>query len=172
MIINGAVADQGFLAKGAKKVAVLDVDFHHGNGTQDIFYERGDVFFASLHGDPAEAFPHFLGYAEETGKGAGEGATQNYPMAPGTPYAVWEAALHDALKRIAAFGAEVIVLSLGVDTFEKDPISFFKLTSPDYIAMGRAVAASGLPVLVVMEGGYGVPEIGLNVANTLKGVAG
>ncbi|MGQ3281473.1 MAG: histone deacetylase family protein, partial [Shinella sp.] len=157
-INNAAVAAQRVLDKGAKKVAVLDVDFHHGNGTQDIFYERGDVYFASLHGDPAEAFPHFLGYAEETGKGAGVGTTQNYPMPPGTPYSVWEAALHDALKRIAAFGAEAIVLSLGVDTFEKDPISFFKLVSADYITMGRAVAASGVPVLVVMEGGYGVPE--------------
>ena len=171
-INNAAVAAQRFLDKGAKKVAVLDVDFHHGNGTQDTFYERGDVFFASLHGDPAEAFPHFLGYAEETGKGAGEGTTLNHPMPSGTPYSVWEAALLDSLKRIAAFGAEAIVLSLGVDTFEKDPISFFKLTSPDYVTMGRAVAASGVPVLVVMEGGYGVPEIGLNVANTLKGITG
>ena len=169
-INNAAVAAQRLLDKGAAKVAVLDVDFHHGNGTQDIFYERGDVFFASLHGDPADAFPHFLGYAEETGKGAGEGTTQNYPMPKGTPWSVWSAALDDALKRIAVFGAEAIVVSLGVDTFEKDPISFFKLTSPDYITMGRTIAASGLPLHVVMEGGYGVPEIGLNVANVLKGI--
>ncbi|MDR6755370.1 acetoin utilization deacetylase AcuC-like enzyme [Mycoplana sp. BE70] len=171
-INNAAVAAQRLLDKGAKKVAILDVDFHHGNGTQDIFYERGDVFFASLHGDPAEAFPHFLGYAEETGKGDGAGTTQNYPMGRGTPYSVWGAALEDSLKRIAAFGAEAIVVSLGVDTFEQDPISFFKLTSPDYITMGRSIAASGVPLHVVMEGGYGVPEIGLNVANVLKGVAG
>ncbi|QRM53902.1 histone deacetylase family protein [Sinorhizobium sp. BG8] len=171
-INNAAVAAQRLLDKGAGKVAILDVDFHHGNGTQDIFYERGDVFFASLHGDPAEAFPHFLGYAEETGKGAGEGTTQNYPMARGTPYSVWSAAMEDALQRIAAFGAEAIVVSLGVDTFEKDPISFFKLTSPDYLTMGRRIAASGVPLLVVMEGGYGVPEIGLNVANVLTGIVG
>ncbi len=171
-INNAAVAAQRLLDKGASKVAVLDVDFHHGNGTQDIFYERGDVYFASLHGDPAEAFPHFLGYAEETGKGAGAGTTQNYPLPPGTPYSVWGAALADALKRIEAFGAEVIVVSLGVDTFEQDPISFFKLTSPDFLTMGRVIAASGVPVLVCMEGGYGVPEIGLNVANVLKGISG
>ena len=171
-INNAAVAAQRLLDKGAKKVAVLDVDFHHGNGTQDIFYERGDVFFASLHGDPADAFPHFLGYAEETGKGAGAGTTQNYPMGRGTPFDVWGAALADSLKRIAEFGAEAIVVSLGVDTFEKDPISFFKLTSPDYITMGRTIAASTVPLLVVMEGGYGVPQIGLNVANVLKGIEG
>jgi acetoin utilization deacetylase AcuC-like enzyme len=169
-INNAAVAAQRLIDKGAGKVAILDVDFHHGNGTQDIFYERGDVYFASLHGDPAEAFPHFLGYAEETGKGAGADTNRNYPMPRGTPYDVWGAALADALARIAAFGAEAIVVSLGVDTFEKDPISFFKLVSPDYITMGRAIAASGVPILVCMEGGYGVPEIGLNVANVLKGI--
>jgi acetoin utilization deacetylase AcuC-like enzyme len=171
-INNAAVAAQRLLDKGAGKVAILDVDFHHGNGTQDIFYERGDVFFASLHGDPAEAFPHFLGYAEETGRGAGEGATQNYPMPPGTPWSVWGAALDDALARIAGFGAEAIVVSLGVDAFEKDPISFFKLTSPDFLTTGRRIGASGLPVVVCMEGGYGVPEIGLNVANVLRGISG
>ena len=171
-INNAAVAAQRLLDKGAGKVAVLDVDFHHGNGTQDIFYERGDVFFASLHGDPAEAFPHFLGYAEETGKGAGAEATRNYPMPPGTLWSVWGAALDDALARISAFGAEAIVVSLGVDTFEKDPISFFRLTSPDYVTMGRAIAAHGLPVVVCMEGGYGVPEIGVNVANVLRGIEG
>ena len=169
-INNAAVAAQRFLDNGAKKVAILDVDFHHGNGTQDIFYERGDVYFASLHGDPVDAFPYFLGYADETGAGAGEGANRNYPMPAGTPWDVWAAALDDSLARIKAFGAEAIVVSLGVDTFEKDPISFFKLSSPDYIRMGERIAASGLPVLVVMEGGYGVPEIGLNVANVLRGL--
>ncbi len=169
-INNAAVAAQRFLDNGAKKVAILDVDFHHGNGTQDIFYERGDVYFASLHGDPVDAFPYFLGYADETGAGAGEGANRNYPMPAGTPWDVWAAALDDSLARIKAFGAEAIVVSLGVDTFEKDPISFFKLSSPDYIRMGEKIAASGLPVLVVMEGGYGVPEIGLNVANVLRGL--
>ncbi|MCP8896659.1 histone deacetylase family protein [Shinella daejeonensis] len=171
-INNAAVAAQRLLDKGAGRVAILDVDFHHGNGTQDIFYDRADVFFASLHGDPADAFPHFLGYAEETGKGPGEGMTRNYPMPPGTPYAVWGEALADALKRIAAFGAEAIVVSLGVDTFEKDPISFFKLATPDFLAMGRAIAGSGVPVVVCMEGGYGVEEIGLNVANVLRGIEG
>ncbi len=169
-INNAAVAAQRLLDHGAKKVAILDVDFHHGNGTQDITYNRGDIFFASLHGDPVDAFPYFLGYADETGEGEGEGLNANYPMPAGTPWEVWSAALADALKRIKAYGAEAIVVSLGVDTFEQDPISFFKLKSPDYIRMGEIIAATGLPILTVMEGGYGVPEIGLNVANVLKGL--
>lgn len=169
-INNAAVAAQRLLDHGAKKVAILDVDFHHGNGTQDITYNRGDIFFASLHGDPVDAFPYFLGYADETGEGEGEGLNANYPMPAGTPWEVWSAALADALKRIQAYGAEAIILSLGVDTFEQDPISFFKLKTPDYIRMGEMIAATGLPILTVMEGGYGVPEIGLNVANVLKGL--
>lgn len=169
-INNAAVAAQRLIDRGARKVAVLDVDFHHGNGTQDIFYRRGDVFTASLHGDPMLAFPYFLGHADEEGEGEGRGANRNYPMQPGTPWEVWSAALADALRRIGDFGAEAIVLSLGVDTFERDPISFFRLTSEDFIRMGAMIASSGLPVLVCMEGGYGVPEIGLNVANVLKGL--
>lgn len=171
-INNAAVAAQRLLDAGAGKVAILDVDFHHGNGTQDITYRRGDIFFASLHGDPADAFPYFLGYADETGEGEGEGLNANYPMPPGTPWDAWAAALADSLKRIETYGAEAIVVSLGVDTFENDPISFFKLTSPDYIRMGAMIAALGRPVLTVMEGGYGVPEIGLNVVNFLKGLEG
>jgi acetoin utilization deacetylase AcuC-like enzyme len=169
-INNAAVAAQRLLDHGAGKVAILDVDFHHGNGTQDIFYRRGDVFTASLHGDPVHAFPYFLGHAEETGEGEGSGANQNYPMLSGTTWETWSAALANALVRIRNFGAEAIVVSLGVDTFERDPISFFKLTSEDFIRMGRMISAAELPVLVCMEGGYGVPEIGLNVANVLRGL--
>lgn len=171
-INNAAVAAQRLLDLGARKVAILDVDFHHGNGTQDITYRRDDIFFASLHGEPANAFPYFLGYADETGEGVGEGLNANYPLPSGTPFDIWSAALADALQRITAYGAEVIVVSLGVDTFEQDPISFFKLKTPDYIRMGEMIARTGIPVLTLMEGGYGVPEIGLNVANVLKGLEG
>ena len=128
------------------------------------------MLFASLHGDPVDAFPYFLGYADETGAGAGEGYNHNYPMPPGTPWSVWAQALDDALAKIKAFGAEAIVVSLGVDTFEKDAISFFKLKTPDYITMGEKIAKAGVPVLVCMEGGYGVNEIGINTANVLKGL--
>ncbi len=171
-INNAAVAAQHFLNNGAKRVGLLDVDFHHGNGTQDIFYEREDVFFASLHGDPLDAFPHFLGFSEETGKGKGEGYTINYPLPPGTPYDVWAQALDDALERIIQSGAEALVVSLGVDTFENDPISFFKLKSDDFTRYGTKIANANLPTLFCMEGGYGVREIGLNVANVLNGFEG
>lgn len=168
-INNAAVAAQHMLNQSAKKLAILDVDFHHGNGTQDIFYAREDVFFASIHGDPLDAFPHFLGFSDETGTGRGEGFTANYPLPPATTYDIWAEALTDALQRIAAFGAEALVVSLGVDTFEKDPISFFKLKSDDFRRYGTTIGKTGLPTLFCMEGGYGVTEIGLNVANVLDG---
>src|SRR5436190_80152 len=97
---NAAIAAQGFIDHGAKRVAILDVDFHHGNGTQDIFYSRGDVLFCSLHGQPEDAFPYFLGYKDEKGSGKGEGFNINYPLPPGAKYDVWGAALADALRRI------------------------------------------------------------------------
>ncbi|MXU65674.1 histone deacetylase family protein [Oceanomicrobium pacificus] len=166
---NAAAVAEMFRRDGAAKVAVLDVDFHHGNGTQDIFYDRGDVFFASLHGAPEDAFPYFLGFADETGTGAGDGATANYPMAPGTGYGPWSEALDDALSRIRAFGAEALVLSLGVDTFKDDPISFFKLDSGDFLDMGARVARAGLPTVICMEGGYAIEAVGINTVNVLEG---
>ena len=169
---NAAIAAQHMRDQGAAKVAILDVDFHHGNGTQAIFYDRDDVLFLSLHGDPAEAFPYFLGYAEETGLGAGEGYNVNYPMPPKTPYSKWSEALDDALGRIRAFGADSLIVSFGADTFENDPISFFKLTSTDFIDMGRRIATLNLPTLTVMEGGYAVSEVGTNTVNLLLGMEG
>lgn len=166
---NAAIAAQGFRNDGAERVAVLDVDFHHGNGTQDIFYKRNDVFFASIHGDPAHEFPYFLGYRDETGAGDGEGYTANYPLLPGTTFDVWLAALDDALARIADFGPDALVVSLGVDTFEADPISSFKLSSDDFTTYGRRLGELGLPTVYVMEGGYAVEEIGTNTVNVLTG---
>ena len=168
-INNAAVAAQHLRDAGAARVAVLDVDFHHGNGTQDIFYERSDVLYASLHGDPAEAFPYFLGYADETGAGAGEGFNLNLPLPRGTAYAAWSAALAVALARIRAFGAEALVVSLGVDTFVADPISFFRLESPDFADYGRLIGGLRVPTLFVLEGGYAVADIGVNAVNVLSG---
>lgn len=166
---NAAIAANHMRGRGAGKVAILDVDFHHGNGTQEIFYERDDVLFVSLHGDPMEAFPHFLGYADETGKGKGKGYTANFPLPRGADYSVWSEALEEGLARIAVFGADALVVSLGVDTYEKDPISFFKLRSQDFTDYGRRIAGAGLPTLFVMEGGYAVEEIGINTVNVLDG---
>ncbi len=166
---NAAIAAEMFRLGGAGRVAILDVDFHHGNGTQDIFYNRGDVFFASLHGAPENAFPYFLGYADETGAGEGEGATANYPMPPGTGFARWGEALDHAIGRIREWGAEALVVSLGVDAYEKDPISFFKLTSGDFLECGKRIGGMGLPTFFCMEGGYAIAEIGVNAVNVLEG---
>ena len=166
---NAAIAAQGFLNNGANRVAILDVDFHHGNGTQDIFYQRDDVTFLSLHGAPEDAFPHFLGYADETGAGKGDGFNFNYPLPPGTVYKDWLKALQDALKKISALSPDVLIISLGVDTYKDDPISFFKLESEDFNHYGKAIAAMNLPTLFVMEGGYAVEEIGINTVNVLTG---
>jgi len=166
---NAAIAAQAFLDGGASRVAILDVDFHHGNGTQEIFYGRDDVLFLSLHGDPLDMFPYFLGFADETGEGKGEGCNLNYPMPPGTPYETWGAALEDASRRIAAYGPDALIVSLGVDTFEKDPISFFKLTSEDFRTYGNRIAKLNLPTHFIMEGGYAVAEVGINTVNVLEG---
>lgn len=166
---NAAVAAQHALDQGHSRVAVLDVDFHHGNGTQQIFYARDDVLVASLHGDPRQCFPYFLGHADETGHGRGEGFNLNYPMAPGTDFATWSRALDDALARIRAAGCELLVVSLGVDTFEHDPISAFRLTSDDFTEIGRRLASAGLPTTFLLEGGYAVKEIGINAVNVLSG---
>jgi acetoin utilization deacetylase AcuC-like enzyme len=168
---NAAIATEELRARGAGRVAILDVDFHHGNGTQDIFYARGDVLFCSLHGDPAYTYPYFLGRREETGAGAGAGSNANYPMPPGTGYGDWALALDDALGRIARFGADALVVSFGADTFREDPISFFRLDHDDYSDMGRRIGRAGLPTLVVMEGGYAVADLGINTANFIEGVA-
>ena len=169
---NAAIAAQSLRDKGAARVAILDVDFHHGNGTQDIFYERADVLFASLHGDPLEAFPYFSGHAVEIGAGAGLGFTLNLPLTSGTGFAGWSAALAVALERIGAFRADALVVSLGVDTYEGDPISFFKLKSDDFRSYGQMIATLGLPTLFVLEGGYAVADIGINVVNVLTGFEG
>ena len=166
---NAAIAAQYLRDNGAQKVAILDVDFHHGNGTQDIFYDRDDVLFLSLHGDPMHAFPHFLGHADETGSGAGQGFNVNYPMPPGTDFTTWRAALGDALEKVTAFAPDVLIISLGVDTFENDPISMFKLKSDDFITYGADIAELNLPTLFVMEGGYDIGEIGINTVNVLQG---
>jgi acetoin utilization deacetylase AcuC-like enzyme len=171
-INNAAVAAQAFLDQGAERVALLDVDFHHGNGSQSIFYDRSDVMFLSLHGDPREAFPHFLGYADETGAGEGEGFNHNYPMGPGTSYKTWGAALENACQKVKSYAPDAVVISLGVDTFEHDPISFFKLSSDDFKRYGVTIAGIGLPTLFVMEGGYAVEEIGINAVNVLQGYEG
>ncbi len=166
---NAALAAQHLRAKGFARVAVLDIDYHHGNGTQAIFYDRPDVFFASIHGDPHTEYPFYLGYADECGAGAGLGANLNLPLPRGSDFATWSGALTQALTAVTRFGAQALVVSLGVDTFVGDPISGFTLGSDDYLRVGAQIASVNLPTVFVFEGGYAVAEVGVNVANVLQG---
>ena len=166
---NAAIAAQSLIDRGAERVAILDVDYHHGNGTQAIFYDRPDVLFLSLHGHPREEYPFFLGWAEETGAGAGDGCNINYPLPRGTGFAAWAEALDDACRKVADYAPDVLLVSLGVDTFKDDPISKFRLESADFTTYGARIAKLGLPTLFVMEGGYAVEQIGINAVNVLQG---
>jgi acetoin utilization deacetylase AcuC-like enzyme len=167
---NAAIAAEAARAAGKGRVAILDVDYHHGNGTQDIFLDRSDVFFASVHADPRTDYPFFWGHEDETGVGAGEGTTLNLPLPRGTAIRGYEAALDRALAAIAGFGPELLVCSFGADTFSGDPICSFALETGDYAPVAGRIAALGVPTLVVMEGGYAVDELGANVASFLEGL--
>jgi len=168
---NAALAAQHLRDVGMARVAILDIDYHHGNGTQAIFYDRPDVFFASIHGDPRTEYPFYLGHADETGVGTGQGYNLNIPLPRGTGFEAWLAALERSLQSIAAFGAEALVVSLGMDTFAGDPISGFTLQSDDYLRVGERLARVGLPTVLVFEGGYAVAEVGVNAVNVLQAFA-
>jgi acetoin utilization deacetylase AcuC-like enzyme len=161
---NAAIAARQAGALGLGPVAILDVDYHHGNGTQDIFLSDPSVFFASIHADPAADYPFYWGHADERGEGAGAETTLNLPLARGTGWSGYSPALEKALDAIAAWGARFLIVSFGADTFEGDPIADFALTRDDFASLGAAIAARGLPTLIVMEGGYAVDELGRNVA--------
>ena len=165
---NIAIAAQWLVDQGLK-TAILDVDYHHGNGTQSIFYRRRDVLFCSLHGDPSFAYPHFLGFGDETGEGTGEGANLNLPLPMYTGWEGYGPALDRAAQRIEAFGPDVLLVSLGLDTFEADPISLFKLKRDDYLRMGERIAALKTPTVFVFEGGYNLDALARIAVNVLEG---
>ncbi len=166
---NVAIAAQAFRDAGADRVAILDIDYHHGNGTQAIFYDRADVMFVSIHAHPLQDYPYFLGYDDEIGIAAGTGFNRNYPLRWGTDWAVYSQALTDAIATLQTYRPNALLISLGVDTFEGDPISKFRLQEDDYARMGQAIAQVGVPTLFVMEGGYAVDAIGTNAVNILLG---
>jgi acetoin utilization deacetylase AcuC-like enzyme len=168
---NAALAAQALRDGGAKRVAVLDVDYHHGNGTQSLFYGRSDVLTISIHGDPRTEYPFFLGHADERGEGDGFGYNLNLPLPAGTGFVEWRTALMEALQRVKDFDADALVIALGVDTYEGDPISRFTLGSGDYLQVGRDLASAGLPTVFTLEGGYAVAAMGVNVVNVLEGFA-
>lgn len=169
--LNNAAIAAAHARERGRRVAILDIDYHHGNGTQDIFYEDGEVLFVSIHADPATDYPFFWGHADETGSGAGAGATINLPLPRGTAGLAYAAALEQALGAVRQHETDLLVLSFGADTFEGDPISHFKLKREDYPGLAQRIAALGIPVLIVMEGGYAVDALGHNVAAFLSGFA-
>jgi len=168
---NAAIAAQYLRDRGAGRVAILDVDYHHGNGTQSIFYARDDVLFVSIHGDPDQEFPFFLGRSDETGVAAGRGYNANFPLRWQSSAAEWFDALARATPLITDYAPDYLLVSLGVDTFIDDPISQFRLQNDDYLTMGANIAALNLPMLFILEGGYAVSDIGVNVANVLRAAA-
>ena len=166
---NAAAAAQRLRDRGVGTVAIVDIDAHQGNGTQEIFWDRPDVIYASVHVDPAAGwFPHLVGYADETGGGDGEGATVNAPLPPGTGDADWLAALA-ALRRRGTRGPTRLVVSLGVDAAADDPESPLQITAAGFRAAGELLAALGLPTVFVQEGGYDLPTLGPLVLAVLAG---
>jgi acetoin utilization deacetylase AcuC-like enzyme len=169
---NAAIAAQAMRDGGCATVAVLDVDYHHGNGTQSIFYDRSDVPFASIHGHPLQEYPYFLGFDDEQGSGAGLGANLNYPLRHGSGWDAYEPALQGACAFLAGHRPDALVVSLGVDTYLGDPISQFTLDHHHFTDIGRTISSMlSVPTLVVFEGGYAVDEIGINAVNVLEGFA-
>jgi acetoin utilization deacetylase AcuC-like enzyme len=165
---NSAIAAQR-LTDAGRRVAILDVDLHHGNGTQGIFYDRADVLTVSIHAHPERYYPFFWGYPEERGAGTGIGANLNLCLERGTGDEGFMAALDKGMQAVADFGADTLVLALGLDAFEGDPFAGLAVTTSGFGRIGRAVAAMGLPTLIVQEGGYLCPELGQNLGAVLRG---
>ena len=167
---NAAVAAEALLDSGCKRVAILDVDYHHGNGTQSIFYQRSDVLFVSVHGDPKTEYPFYLGHADEVGAGDGIGFNLNLPLHAGATVERWFSALDAACHRVASYRADALVVSLGLDTYAGDPISTFALQTQDFASLGSRLGNLGLPTVLILEGGYAAKELGVNAANVLNGL--
>jgi acetoin utilization deacetylase AcuC-like enzyme len=169
---NAAVAAQAALDAGAARACVLDVDYHHGNGTQQVFYDRGDVLFVSLHADPDRAYPYFTGWPDETGTGRGSGCTRNHLLLAGCDDDTYLAVLERALGDVAEFDPELLVVSLGVDTVGTDPIGDLAVTPAAFEPAGALVAGLGRPTVVLQEGGYDLSVLGACVAGFLAGLEG
>ena len=159
---NAAIAAAQAAAAG-KRVAILDVDYHHGNGTQDVVARSEEIAFASIHADPATDYPFFWGHADES-----NGNILNRPLPRGTDWNTYEPVLAEVLDWIGRHGPELLIVSYGADTFEGDPISHFKLKTSDYAPMARRIASHGLPTVIIMEGGYAVEALGANVSEFLS----
>jgi acetoin utilization deacetylase AcuC-like enzyme len=169
---NAAVAAEALRAAGAERVAILDVDLHHGNGTQGVFYARDDVLTVSIHADPVRFYPFFWGHAAERGEGPGLGANLNLPLARQTGDAGFLAALDRAIDRVRAFAPDALVLAFGLDAFEGDPFGGLAVTTEGFARIGERAGAAGPPTLVVQEGGYLCDDLGRNLEHFLGGFRG
>ncbi len=169
---NAAIAAAAVARETGEHVSILDVDFHHGNGTEQIFWRRGDVLYVSLHAHPDRQYPYVLGWEDETGEGDGAGANLNIPLPAKTSDEDYLDALDRGLARIADEPGDVVVVSLGFDTYGKDPIGDFALTTPVYHECGRRAAALGKRLVILQEGGYHVGDIGENARAWLRGAEG
>src|SRR3954454_18525032 len=170
---NAAVAAETLLAAGRERVGIVDLDAHHGNGTSAIFYERPDVLYGSVHVDPAAGwFPHYVGHASETGAGDGDGANRNVPLPEGTEDELWLAAVESLAEWLTSEDCTALVVSLGVDAAKDDPESPLLVTEDGYRRAGSLLRETGLPAVVVQEGGYHLPTLGALVAAYLGGHAG
>jgi acetoin utilization deacetylase AcuC-like enzyme len=166
---NAALAAERLCALGAGRVAVLDIDSHHGNGTQSIFWGRSDVLFVSLHGDPNHYYPWFTGHAAELGGGPGEGFNRNFPLAIGSGDAVWLAALASGLETISSFRPDALVVSLGFDASEHEPLNALSVTEDGFARAGERIGGMELPTVIVQEGGYNVSLLGVLLKRFLEG---
>ncbi|WP_366658466.1 histone deacetylase family protein [Fodinicurvata sp. EGI_FJ10296] len=169
--VNNSAVAAGVLRSRYDRVAILDVDLHHGNGTQGVFYARPDVLTVSIHADPVRFYPFFWGHADERGSGAGLGYNYNLPIPRGTADADYMPTLDAALARIAAFAPGALVVALGLDSRADDPFGGLSLTPDGYGAVGRAIAQLGLPTTIVQEGGYLSDDLGPTLTSFLQGIA-
>lgn len=168
---NAGIAAERLRSRGLRP-AILDVDVHHGNGTQGIFYDRDDVLTVSLHADPARFYPFFWGHADERGTGRGIGYNLNLPLPRGMGDDDYLGVLGGALDRVSSFGSDVLVVALGLDAYEGDPFKGLAITTPGFGRIGAAIAGLGLPTLFVQEGGYLCAELGQNLTAALTGFEG
>ncbi|RUU90428.1 histone deacetylase family protein [Mesorhizobium sp. M7A.F.Ca.MR.176.00.0.0] len=167
--LNNSAIAAAILRSRYDRVAILDIDLHHGDGTQEIFYERGDVMTISIHADPQRFYPFFSGYASEVGHGEGEGANINIPLERGSGDDAFLRALEIAIGVIDRFSASALILAMGLDASEEDPFGGLKVTGGGFSRIGEMVGRAGLPTVLVQEGGYVYPSLGANLIRLLHG---
>ncbi len=161
--VNNVAVAAHHLAQARGRVAILDIDVHHGNGTQGIFWRRDDVHFVSIHGDPDGGYPYFAGRADEVGEGPGAGHTRNLPLPIGSRDPVWLDAVRAGLDSVLAYRPSMLLVSLGLDAYERDPSAMLAVSTDGFAAAGRLIGQAGLPTLLVQEGGYAVDDLGRNL---------